>query len=30
MCQQGVSTQCETTQVHEHGNGAALFGYSKL
>ncbi len=23
-------SQCETTQVHEYGSGAALFGYSKL
>ena len=30
MCNQGLQTQCETTQVREHGMGAALFGYSKL
>jgi threonine dehydrogenase-like Zn-dependent dehydrogenase len=30
MCTQGLSTQCETTQVREHGMGASLFGYSKL
>jgi threonine dehydrogenase-like Zn-dependent dehydrogenase len=30
MCGQGLYTQCETTQVHEHGCGAALFGYTKL
>jgi threonine dehydrogenase-like Zn-dependent dehydrogenase len=30
MCKQQLPTQCETTQVREHGNGAALFGYSKL
>jgi len=30
MCQQQLYTQCETTQVREHGSGAALFGYSKL
>lgn len=30
MCDQGLQSQCETTQVREHGNGAALFGYSKL
>ncbi len=30
MCEQGLMTQCETTQVHEHGSGAALFGYTKL
>jgi threonine dehydrogenase-like Zn-dependent dehydrogenase len=30
MCDQGLQSQCETTQVREHGTGAALFGYSKL
>jgi threonine dehydrogenase-like Zn-dependent dehydrogenase len=30
MCDQGLQSQCETTQVHEHGCGAALFGYTKL
>jgi threonine dehydrogenase-like Zn-dependent dehydrogenase len=30
MCQQGLQSQCETTQVKEHERGAALFGYSKL
>jgi threonine dehydrogenase-like Zn-dependent dehydrogenase len=30
MCDQQLFTQCETTQVREHGTGAALFGYSKL
>jgi threonine dehydrogenase-like Zn-dependent dehydrogenase len=30
MCTSGLQTQCETTQVREHGTGAALFGYSKL
>jgi threonine dehydrogenase-like Zn-dependent dehydrogenase len=30
MCIQGLHSQCETTQVHEQGNGAALFGYTKL
>jgi threonine dehydrogenase-like Zn-dependent dehydrogenase len=30
MCQNGLQTQCETTQVHEEGMGAALFGYTKL
>jgi threonine dehydrogenase-like Zn-dependent dehydrogenase len=30
MCDQGLQTQCETTQVREQGSGAALFGYSKL
>lgn len=30
MCGQGLYSQCETTQVREHGKGAALFGYTKL
>lgn len=30
MCDQRLYTQCETTQVREHGMGAALFGYSEL
>jgi threonine dehydrogenase-like Zn-dependent dehydrogenase len=30
MCSQGLFAQCETTQVHEHDKGAALFGYTKL
>jgi threonine dehydrogenase-like Zn-dependent dehydrogenase len=30
MCEQGLQTQCETTQVREQGMGAALFGYTKL
>lgn len=30
MCQQGLQSQCETTQVREHDRGAAFFGYSKL
>jgi threonine dehydrogenase-like Zn-dependent dehydrogenase len=30
MCGQGLHSQCETTQVHEQGSGAALFGYTKL
>jgi threonine dehydrogenase-like Zn-dependent dehydrogenase len=30
MCDQSLYTQCETTQVREHGSGAALFGYSEL
>jgi threonine dehydrogenase-like Zn-dependent dehydrogenase len=30
MCSQGLQSQCETTQVHEQGMGAALFGYTKL
>jgi threonine dehydrogenase-like Zn-dependent dehydrogenase len=30
MCGQELYTQCETTQVRDHGMGAALFGYTKL
>lgn len=30
MCEQGLQSQCETTQVKEQGKGAALFGYSKM
>jgi threonine dehydrogenase-like Zn-dependent dehydrogenase len=30
MCVEGLPTQYETTQVREHGMGAALFGYTKL
>jgi len=30
MCDHGLQTQCETTQVREEGRGAALFGFSKL
>ncbi|MCK0090197.1 glutathione-dependent formaldehyde dehydrogenase [Rhodococcus sp. F64268] len=30
MCDHGLYSQCETTQVREQGSGAALFGYSKL
>jgi threonine dehydrogenase-like Zn-dependent dehydrogenase len=30
MCQRGLQSQCETTQVKEYGSGAALFGYTKL
>ncbi len=30
MCNSGLQSQCDTTQVHEHNTGAALFGYSKL
>jgi threonine dehydrogenase-like Zn-dependent dehydrogenase len=30
MCDRGLFAQCETTQVHEHEKGAALFGYTKL
>src|ERR1044072_5343423 len=30
MCDSGLQSQCETTQVREHDKGAALFGYTKL
>src|SRR3989440_419938 len=30
MCDQGLHSQCETTQVTEQGKGAALLGYTKL
>ncbi|MEA2382180.1 MAG: hypothetical protein QOH72_2151 [Solirubrobacteraceae bacterium] len=30
MCEQDLQTQCETTQVREHGMGAMLYGYTKL
>ncbi|MEV6734242.1 MULTISPECIES: zinc-dependent alcohol dehydrogenase [unclassified Streptomyces] len=30
MCERGLHSQCETTQVHEHGSGASLLGYTKL
>jgi threonine dehydrogenase-like Zn-dependent dehydrogenase len=30
MCERGLQTQCETTQVREEGMGATLFGYTKL
>lgn len=30
MCERGLPTQCETTQVREHGKGAAIFGYTEL
>ncbi|MGB8997357.1 MAG: zinc-dependent alcohol dehydrogenase [Pseudonocardiaceae bacterium] len=30
MCNQGLHSQCETTQVRDQGMGAALFGYTKL
>ena len=29
-CDRALYSQCETTQVKEHGKGAALFGYTKL
>jgi threonine dehydrogenase-like Zn-dependent dehydrogenase len=30
MCGHNLHSQCETTQVHEYGCGASLFGYTKL
>src|SRR5436190_9632367 len=30
MCDKGLQSQCETTQVHEQDTGAALLGYTKL
>ncbi len=30
MCDTGLQSQCETTQVHKYGTGAALLGYTKL
>lgn len=30
MCQHGLQSQCETTQVTDQGSGAALFGYTRL
>ena len=30
MCENHLQSQCETTQVHEHGTGASLLGFSKL
>ncbi|MGB9281316.1 MAG: zinc-dependent alcohol dehydrogenase [Pseudonocardiaceae bacterium] len=30
MCDQGLHSQCETSQVRDQGMGAALFGYTKL
>lgn len=30
MCDSGLTTQCETTQVTGEGMGAALFGYTRL
>ena len=30
MCDRGLFSQCETTQVRAHDSGAALFGYSRL
>jgi threonine dehydrogenase-like Zn-dependent dehydrogenase len=30
MCARGLFAQCETTQNHEYGKGASLFGYTKM
>lgn len=30
MCQRGLQSQCETTQVREEDKGARLFGYTRL
>ena len=30
MCERGLQSQCETTQVHAQHKGAALFGYTSL
>ena len=30
MCDQGLQSQCETTQNREYGRGASLFGYTKM
>ncbi|MFT7838545.1 zinc-dependent alcohol dehydrogenase [Saccharothrix sp. BKS2] len=30
MCERGLHSQCETSQVREQGTGGALFGYTKL
>jgi threonine dehydrogenase-like Zn-dependent dehydrogenase len=30
MCERQLFAQCETTQVHNEGKGAALFGYTRL
>ncbi|MFW5473387.1 zinc-dependent alcohol dehydrogenase [Knoellia sp. CPCC 206450] len=30
MCEHGLMSQCETTQVRSQGKGAALFGYTEL
>src|SRR3954451_2694978 len=30
MCEDGLQTQCETTQQRDQGMGAALFGYTHL
>ena len=30
MCSNDLMSQCETTQVHEYGKGASLFGFTKM
>jgi len=30
MCDRGLQSQCETTQVKEHGTGGSLFGYTRF
>ncbi len=30
MCDEGLMSQCETTQVHEYDKGASLFGFTKM
>jgi threonine dehydrogenase-like Zn-dependent dehydrogenase len=30
MCKRGLQSQCETTQVHDYGTGASLYGYTKM
>jgi threonine dehydrogenase-like Zn-dependent dehydrogenase len=30
MCERGLQSQCETTQVRDEGMGASLFGYTRL
>jgi threonine dehydrogenase-like Zn-dependent dehydrogenase len=30
MCQKGLQSQCETTQVHDQNHGASLLGFTKL
>ncbi|TFV99809.1 alcohol dehydrogenase catalytic domain-containing protein [Leifsonia flava] len=30
MCRKGLTTQCETTQNHQSGSGADLYGFSEL
>src|SRR4051794_34644186 len=30
MCDHGLQSHCETTQVHDYGTGASLLGYTKL